>query len=817
MWGMAPEAEIYSYRVCEPNRECWGAYVAAGIYAAIADSMNIINMSLDGPGHDEAIQAAIDSAIAHNILVVGAAGNSPPFSYIGWPASYAEVVSVGAIAENREPWTYSAPGFNDGDYVREPREIEFAAPGAAVLAALKSGCWVLGSGTSLASPMVAGLAAKLWTGDAVATRARLQRAARVHDLYVAGDDTLTGFGLPTTTPVFQITATTGTGGTVSPSGAVLVSAGSTSSFTIAPSGNCSQIQDVEVDGVSQGPISSYAFTNVTGDHTLHARFSPLGAFTITASAGSGGTISPGGASSVACGGSRTYTIAPSNGCQAIQDVKVDGVSRGPISSYTFTNVSSAHTIQASFRALGPFTITAIPVLFGLIDPPGVTTVACGASRSFAIIPEGCRQIVSVKVDGVPMGPISTYTFTNVRSNHTIQAAYSATNSFMITAIAGPGGSISPGGTSSLPCNGSRTYTIAPAYCHRIQDVKVDGVSQGPIPVYFMNGVTANHTIEATFSPSAVFTITATAETGGTISPNGASSVACGGSQSYTITPADCHAVERVLVDGVSKGAISSYRFTDLSIGHTIVAHFSELGPFSIDASAGPGGAINPSGVTRVACGGSQSYTIAAAEACSAIGDVQVDGVSIGSVAEYTFTGMRADRTISATAATTGLTLTGLHTDVGWTSDGSIDLTVTGGVPPYTYEWSHGAKSEDVAALAAGAYTVRVTDARGCEQSLSVTIANAGPAEPALGRPAPNPASGPVRMRYGIPASAAVRLTIVDLQGREVAVLAQGTQPAGWSWATWDGSTRNGPAPGGVYFIRLQVGGRHLVQRLALIR
>ena len=274
MWGMAPEAELYSYRVCDPNQECWGAYVAAGIYAAIADSMNIINMSLDGPGNDAAIRAAIDSALAHNILLVGAAGNSPPFSYIGWPASYPEVLSVGAITENREAWAYSAPGFNDGDYVREPREIEVAAPGAAVLAALKSGCWVLGSGTSLASPMVAGLAAKVWNGDAVATRTRLQRAARVHDLYVAGDDTLTGFGLPTTTLVFQITATAGTGGTVSPSGAVLVTAGSTTSFTITPSGNRSWTQDVEVDGVSRGPISSYTFTSVAGEHTIHARFSP---------------------------------------------------------------------------------------------------------------------------------------------------------------------------------------------------------------------------------------------------------------------------------------------------------------------------------------------------------------------------------------------------------------------------------------------------------------------------------------------------------------------------------------------------------------
>jgi hypothetical protein len=56
-----------------------------------------------------------------------------------------------------------------------------------------------------------------------------------------------------------------------------------------------------------------------------------------------------------------------------------------------------------------------------------------------------------------------------------------------------------------------------------------------------------------------------------------------------------------------------------------------------------------------------------------------------------------------------------------------------------------------------------------------------------------------------------------VQGREVAVLARGTQPSGWSWADWNGRTANGPAPAGVYFIRLEAAGRQLVERFALVR
>jgi subtilisin len=277
MWGMAPEASLYSYRVCDENRECWGAWMAAGIYAAIADGVNIINISLASSGNDDMVHAAIQEAVAHNILVVAAAGNRPFFAFIGYPAVYREVVSVGALGKNLEPWPFTATGQNDGDYVREDQEVEVAAPGQAVRAALMSGCWVEGSGTSLASPLVAGLAARMWDGSAAVTRLKLQRAARLRDVYVAGDDTLTGFGMPTLegdNGQLLILASAGPGGTVSPSGAVTMMPGGTQTFTITPASG-DTIRDVSVDGVSQGPISGYTFADVRTDHTLDVTFTPL--------------------------------------------------------------------------------------------------------------------------------------------------------------------------------------------------------------------------------------------------------------------------------------------------------------------------------------------------------------------------------------------------------------------------------------------------------------------------------------------------------------------------------------------------------------
>ena len=70
-------------------------------------------------------------------------------------------------------------------------------------------------------------------------------------------------------------------------------------------------------------------------------------YTITASAGDGGNISPSGSASVAYGNDKTYTITANAGYE-IEAVLVDGVSGGAVSTYTFKNVKKAHTITASF-------------------------------------------------------------------------------------------------------------------------------------------------------------------------------------------------------------------------------------------------------------------------------------------------------------------------------------------------------------------------------------------------------------------------------------------------------------------------------------
>jgi uncharacterized delta-60 repeat protein len=155
----------------------------------------------------------------------------------------------------------------------------------------------------------------------------------------------TGGGTHVAANTFNIVATTGTNGSISPSGTTVVSAGVSQSYTITPNAGY-DIQSVTVDGVTQGaPTATFTFTNVQASHTISATFVAQVAattFNIVATTGTNGSISPSGTTVVSAGVSQSYTITPN---------AVDGVTQGaPTATFTFTNVQASHTISATFVA-----------------------------------------------------------------------------------------------------------------------------------------------------------------------------------------------------------------------------------------------------------------------------------------------------------------------------------------------------------------------------------------------------------------------------------------------------------------------------------
>ncbi|MCX6345235.1 MAG: hypothetical protein NT018_09185, partial [Armatimonadetes bacterium] len=151
---------------------------------------------------------------------------------------------------------------------------------------------------------------------------------------------------------YKITASAEAGGSISPSGNVIVDYGMPKTFTITPLDGFG-IATVLVDSINDpAAVSSgaYTFDSVTADHTIVATFYALAPHTVTASAEANGAISPSGAVIVFEGKSKTFTITPSFGYD-IATVLVDNINDPDAVStgiYTFTNVTADHTIAAAF-------------------------------------------------------------------------------------------------------------------------------------------------------------------------------------------------------------------------------------------------------------------------------------------------------------------------------------------------------------------------------------------------------------------------------------------------------------------------------------
>ncbi len=169
---------------------------------------------------------------------------------------------------------------------------------------------------------------------------------------------------PALPPIHTITASAGSGGNISPNGAVSIPEGNNQTFDIAANGNY-RIASVTVDGVNQGAISSYTFKNVTGNHTISA------AFTYT---GGGGGSSGSGSSS---GGNTTTTVTPGKipnqpvtaAAPVTATAGTNGTASANIPDKTITDAIAK--AQASARAQGR-TANGISVGLNIVIPQGET-------------------------------------------------------------------------------------------------------------------------------------------------------------------------------------------------------------------------------------------------------------------------------------------------------------------------------------------------------------------------------------------------------------------------------------------------------------
>lgn len=177
-YGVATEAAILAGKVLSDSGSGQGGWILAGINWAIENKAVVISMSLGSPvpvggGHSAAYEQAALAALNANSLIVAAAGNEGS-SPVGSPANCPSVMAVASLDPNLQRSSFSCIGVNPNG-----GEVNLAAPGRSVFSSVpmpnRHG---FKSGTSMATPHVAGIAALIAQETGARGRALWERVVR---------------------------------------------------------------------------------------------------------------------------------------------------------------------------------------------------------------------------------------------------------------------------------------------------------------------------------------------------------------------------------------------------------------------------------------------------------------------------------------------------------------------------------------------------------------------------------------------------------------------------------------------------------------
>jgi subtilisin len=190
--GVAPGAKLVSAIVIEGGQTI--ARVLAGMDWALGNGARILSMSLGFPGYVEDFLPVSRNLRRRGMLPVIATGNEGPGTSRS-PGNYPEALSVGWA--NRDDTV--DPDSSSQRFRRRTQPVvpDLVAPGGDIVSAAPGGGHQLMSGTSMATPHVAGLAALLWQAEPEATVTRIERAIFASCAPLPGvPDTRQGRGLP---------------------------------------------------------------------------------------------------------------------------------------------------------------------------------------------------------------------------------------------------------------------------------------------------------------------------------------------------------------------------------------------------------------------------------------------------------------------------------------------------------------------------------------------------------------------------------------------------------------------------------------------
>lgn len=140
--GIGPEIQLYAVKVLNSRGSGWVSDIIEGIQWAVANNMQVANMSLGGTSDNQSYHDAIIAAYNAGLTIVAAAGNES--TGVIYPAKYPETLAVSASDQSDKLATFSNYG----------PEVDFIAPGVSIYSTYKGTSYYTASGTSMATPHV---------------------------------------------------------------------------------------------------------------------------------------------------------------------------------------------------------------------------------------------------------------------------------------------------------------------------------------------------------------------------------------------------------------------------------------------------------------------------------------------------------------------------------------------------------------------------------------------------------------------------------------------------------------------------------------
>ncbi len=193
--GVCPGCRILDGKVLNDSGSGSTSSIANGIAWAVREHADVINMSLGQRVSSRTLEIAVNDAWTAGAVIVAAAGNAGTQAKI-YPGAYPNVIAVAATDNKDAKASFSTYG----------KWVDVAAPGVSVYSTFPNHPFVLGtqnnrshgydiaSGTSMASPIVAGVAALVWSKDLNAGNAAVRKQVELTADPIAGTGTYWSYG-----------------------------------------------------------------------------------------------------------------------------------------------------------------------------------------------------------------------------------------------------------------------------------------------------------------------------------------------------------------------------------------------------------------------------------------------------------------------------------------------------------------------------------------------------------------------------------------------------------------------------------------------